>query len=393
MDLKTLKRIDRTLGHIFIFALRPFALLLGKLFRRDHRLSVVRHIVVLKILGGGSLIIALPALLALRWKFPNARMSLVCSAGVKAYANLMPLFDDVIVIETNGVLQVARSGLRAICRTFGADCIIDLEVHSKLSTVFCLLTCARNRVGYYMEVNHWRLGLGTHFLFLNRSSPMATAYAQAARAFEAEIDIKKSVEWFRSKNEIAWERPPLSGESVLALAPYCSDLGREREFTAIEWAQVLREKIGTNPTSLILLGDPSRSKEATKLEEVIEERLANCKVLNLVGKTSLQEVVGILRSVDELITIDSGVNHIARLISSEVTSYWGPTDPTTRLLEIPGLNEKVIYKKIFCSPCVHHIDFAPCMGNNICMKQHLELVDISEHDKQGWSIDRDTPLL
>ena len=60
---------------------------------------------------------------------------------------------------------------------------------------------------------------------------------------------------------------------------------------------------------------------------------------------------------------------------------------------LPGLKERVFYSKIFCSPCVHHIDFAPCLGNNICMKQHLGLIDIAEYEDRGWSIDRDRSLL
>jgi ADP-heptose:LPS heptosyltransferase len=107
----------------------------------------------------------------------------------------------------------------------------------------------------------------------------------------------------------------------------------------------------------------------------------------------LTEVVGILRSVDQLVTIDSGVNHIARLLALEITSFWGPTDPETRLLQMPGLKERVVYNKIFCAPCVHHIDFAPCLGNNICMKQHLGHIDIGKYEESGWSIDRETSLL
>ncbi len=126
---------------------------------------------------------------------------------------------------------------------------------------------------------------------------------------------------------------------------------------------------------------------------MLAERLENCEVGNLVGKTSLKEVGGVLSGADELVTIDSGVNHIARLIGPRVTSYWGPTDPGMRLLPIPGLQESVFYKKIFCSPCVHHIDSAPCSGNNICMKQHVGSVAIDKFEAQGWFIERDTPLL
>jgi ADP-heptose:LPS heptosyltransferase len=305
----------------------------------------------------------------------------------------MNIFDEIVLIETGSARQVISSALRATRKAWRADCIVDLEIHSKLSTVFCLLTCARNRVGYYMGQNSWRLGLGTHFLFLNHSSLIATSYNQLATVFEAEIDLGATVEWFRSQNEIEWEVPPLSSERVWALAPYCSELGKVREFAPAEWAQILREKLDGEHVALVLLGDPSRVDEAAELERVLAEEFEGCEFVNLVGKTSLREVVGVLRSVDELVTIDSGVNHLARLLGVDITSFWGPTDPETRLLQLPDLNECVFYRKIFCSPCVHHIDFAPCLGNNICMKQHLGPVDIDSYANVGWTIDRDRSLL
>jgi len=393
MNLRTLKRIDVALGHLLIFVLRPAVILLGLLVRRDHKLTVERQLVVLKILGGGSLIIALPALLAVRNKFPAAKMTLVCSQGVKAYADLMHIFDEVVVIETSSIRRVLASGFRAIMSSWQADCIIDLEVHSKLSTVFCLLTCARNRIGYFMELNRWQLGLGTHFFFLNVSSLIATSYNQLATAFGTEIDLVKTAEWFRSKNGFKQVCSLYKSDRVFALAPFCSELGKEREFTAKEWSHLLQMKYGDEGATMLLLGDPSRVEDSKEFERVLAERLKKCEIVNLVGKTSLKEVGEILSSIEELLTIDSGVNHIARLIGPKISSYWGPTDPQTRLLKIPGLQENVFYKKTFCSPCVHYIDTAPCRGNNVCMRQHVGSIDIARYEANGWSIDKDTPLL
>lgn len=392
MTLRTLKRIDMVLGHLLVFALRPLAMLLGAILKRDHDLSIKRQLVVLKMLGGGSLIVAMPGLLAVRRKYPSIEMTLVCTRGVKGFAELMHIFDAIVVVETSSPRAVLRSGLTALRRSWRADCIIDLEVHSKLSTVFCLLTCARNRVGYFLEHNRWRLGLGTHFLFLNVTSLIATSYNQLANLFEARIDIESTVAWFRSENTARWQAPPHRHARLVALAPFCSELGREREFTADEWVRLLTGRDLTRATVLVV-GEPSRAADGAELEQALSRGLADCEIVNLVGKTRLPEVVGMLREVPELLAIDSGLNHLARLSGSRVTSFWGPTDPATRLLPIPGLEEQVFYRKIFCSPCVHLVEVAPCQGDNICMKQHLGSVDIAAYEARGWSIDRDTPLV
>jgi hypothetical protein len=32
-------------------------------------------------------------------------------------------------------------------------------------------------------------------------------------------------------------------------------------------------------------------------------------------------------------------------------------------------NIQIIYKPIYCSPCVHEVDEPPCGGNNVCMQR------------------------
>lgn len=393
MTIRTLKKIDVAAGHFLIFTLRPLAEILGRILGRDHRLRVERQLVVLKMLGGGSLIVAMPALLALRREHPGAQMTLVCTNGVKSFAELMHVFDKILVIDTASLYGLGSSVLRALRGAFRADAIVDLEVHSKLSTVFCLLTCAQNRIGFFMEANRWRLGLGTHFLFLNISSLIATSYNQLATLFGCEVDVPAAVAWFRAKNGLG--RRPLSYrfDQVVALAPFCSELGRERELTPEAWAKVLGARADLERTTIVLLGDAARARDGLKFDRMLCEGVGAGEVVNLVGKTRLFEVVSLLASVDELVTIDSGINHLARLCGCKVTSYWGPTAPATRLLLIPGLDEVTHYRKIFCSPCVHVIDEPPCRGDNVCMKQHAGAVDIATFEARGWSIDRETPLL
>ena len=90
MRLKDKQRLDYTLGGVGIFVLKPLAVLLGNLLRRDHSLIVKDHVAVIKMLGGGSLVIALPALLGLRRKYPHIRLSLVTTSSLKPFADGWP---------------------------------------------------------------------------------------------------------------------------------------------------------------------------------------------------------------------------------------------------------------------------------------------------------------
>src|ERR1043166_3058120 len=146
MDVRTQRKVDNYVGRLGIAVLRPAAMALGAILRRDHSLAAGREIVWVKMLGGGSLILAMPMLLGIRRAYPNTRMVLITTPSVKPFAELLGVFDEYRVIDNRGVLALVGSGLRSLAKTFRADCIVDLEVHSRLTTVFTTLTMARNRV-------------------------------------------------------------------------------------------------------------------------------------------------------------------------------------------------------------------------------------------------------
>ena len=70
MNIKTKKIIDLWVGAPLIIALKPIVYIVGKVLRRDHQLVKINDITIIKMQGGGSLVIALPALLGFRTPHP-----------------------------------------------------------------------------------------------------------------------------------------------------------------------------------------------------------------------------------------------------------------------------------------------------------------------------------
>src|ERR1043165_8195903 len=112
----------------------------------------------------------MPLLLGFRRAHPNTRMVLITTNSVKPVADLIGVFDEYRLIDVSSASTVAESGAKALIQTMRADCIVDLEVHSRLTTVFTTLTMARNRVSFWLEDIFWRRGLASHLIFFNRSS-------------------------------------------------------------------------------------------------------------------------------------------------------------------------------------------------------------------------------
>src|SRR5262252_6180590 len=127
MSVSSKIALDRYLGGVIIFFLNPIARLLGFLLRRDHALAIRGDIVVIKMLGGGSLVMALPALLGIRRKYPAIKMRLLTTEGVKPFGETLDVFDEILVLDDQSFVSLMMSGLRCLLACIWADTIIDLE--------------------------------------------------------------------------------------------------------------------------------------------------------------------------------------------------------------------------------------------------------------------------
>ncbi len=386
MNLRQRKKIDLLLGGSLVALLKPFVFLTGFLLRRDHEKSVRGRIVFIKMLGGGSLVIALPALLGIRKRYPNSQISLICTASIKPFADSLKIFDHILVIDDSTLARCFLTGLLALRKSFGADTVIDLEVYSRLTTVLSVLTCARNRIGFYLESTFWRRQIHTHLFFFNRFSGSYYFYEQIAVHLGAmPSNFSEIRQYLVKEHGLSQSRTPRLFH-VLTIGPGCSDLAKERMLSIDQWAGIFKSRI-VSPKKVVvkILGSTQEQEFAQSLSRVIREKFGvHCE--DLTGRLTLQESIEVLWDSDEYWGIDSALVHYARLFGIKTKSWWGPTDPMTLLKQIEGLEEEVFYQKIPCSPCVHNAEEPPCAGNNLCIKKLLSEEDSQMTEKGAYWI-------
>ena len=79
--------------------------------------------------------------------------------------------------------------------------------------------------------------------------------------------------------------------------------------------------------NFVCLGGP---KEATQYKPLLDSLAAegiDQIMLNMLGKTTLQEVGALIESCDVVVTADTGALHIALALNKPVVALFGPTDP------------------------------------------------------------------
>jgi len=140
---------------------------------------------------------------------------------------------------------------------------------------------------------------------------------------------------------------------------------RLRGWACGNFIQVTRELVGRG-ASIVLTG----SSADAGICQVIADSLPAGRVLVTAGKTSVDQLIGVIQALDLLISVDSGPAHMAAAVGTPLVVLWGPgilaqTRPLSATTPIRILNAHVP-----CAPCYGTPQMKLCT-RNICMEQIL----------------------
>jgi ADP-heptose:LPS heptosyltransferase len=394
MTFQTKLRADYYAGGLLLALLFVPVRLLGHLLGRDHTTIHRRGCVVIKLVGAGSLFLAMPSMLEIRRTFPPGRFYLVGTPAVIKVAREFAWFDEYWTIDDSSLLRLLRTTIAALWRMArNTDHLIDLEIHSRFTTLMSVLSMVRNRIGFVDEIVFWRRGFYTHMTFFNVHGPIYVFYDMLAKWFDiGTISVTSFNDKFRRHVMAA----PLTSGTVpaspfVAVGHGCSDLGRERQLHPDEWKRLLRPMILAGH-EIIFLGGPGDSEGAN----AIIAELGRGR--NLCGELSIVQSAKVLGLASVYYGIDSMLLHLARAQDVPTVSVFGPTDPATRLRPM-ATRGRVAFARLPCSPCVHVNETPPCQGKRPCMAIALESLVISSNQEPavtpghsappplGWQVD------
>lgn len=122
--------------------------------------------------------------------------------------------------------------------------------------------------------------------------------------------------------------------------------------------RALIEKIIVNtPHNVVCFGDQTGAPLVAEISKGFGER-----VVNLAGRTTLRELLGLLSCLDAFLTNDSGPMHMAAALKVPLVALFGSTNSTKTG---PYRWGEVIHKHVFCSPCYKRV----CPIDFQCMKK------------------------
>ncbi len=350
------KGIAKPVAYLLNFVVR----VVGQMAHIDHDLDRdFDTVVVSKLKGMGSIIQATPLLYALREKYPNATIVFVSTRSNKAFLEQIDLIDRVLVLDDSGFMALLKSTLRALFTLIKIrpGVYIDLEIYSDFSTLFTLFSLSINRVGFYLRSSSFRMGIYTHMMFFNPRLPISQVYLQMASLLGADTS-KPRLYGF----EALGTHKDYQDKDYIVVNVNASDLRLERRWGIEKFSEVIDRFLKAYPGyEVFLVGAPSEREYTAR----VEQRLSNDRVKNMAGRTSITELIQLVRGAKLMLSNDTGPMHVAFCTRTPVVCLFGPCSP-----EQYGFSDRavVIYKPVFCSPCVHDFETPPCNGNNVCMK-------------------------
>jgi heptosyltransferase-2 len=304
----------------------------------------------------GDAVMAMPAMAALRRGLPGRTVILA------ARASIAPLFREITPAAPDEVATLEIDREADQLRALRADAIVLLP-----NSFGSAWTAKRAGIA-----ERWGYRSSGRSLILTRGvvRPRGRVhqveyYAVLARGlgFDAPEGERPSL----SASPASLER----ADRLLASAPAAS--GLSRTFVAFapgaayghakRWppdrvAQVIARLSGEG-VAAVLLGARDDRETGRAIESTLS---AGARVVNLIGRTSLGELVGVIARASAFVSNDSGAMHIAAALGVPLTAIFGPTDE--RVTAPAGVAD-VILRDVFCRPCM----LRECPIDHRCMKR------------------------
>lgn len=372
------KKIDRFFRNAFIAFLFISIRKIVKKFAKQVSKESIDTIYVVKLLGGGSLCILLPYLAELKTK-REIHLVLISTKVCTIFSNEISLFDETLNLDSKkGAIKFFGIMFKNFLKSLAGQnhsVSINFEFHSAVTAYLSSLLFSPINCGVKNNFSITFSEIYEKNVFYNGHVPVADVYRRLigqvfnmddlVPKIKSDSEIGRYIE--KLEKNISIEQYGVVADYI-ALSPFSSGLSPERELSYEQISAALL-KASTSKIPIYILGSKADQMRANQLIQRFEHDYHDMPIYSLCGKLSIGASAKVARNAKLFITIDSGLNHFVRMTRARmIHSYWGPTDPRQMLDNHFFLGrEDIYYKKIYCSPCVHIVDKAPCNGSNICI--------------------------
>jgi ADP-heptose:LPS heptosyltransferase len=289
--------------------------------------SKINKILLITLSNIGDCIMTVPVVNVLKREFPDANLSIMVGPRAREVFEGNPKFTEIITYDKSIRF---RDKLKLIKYLRGRkfDLVVDLR-----QSLFPLLMGTKYRSSFLKPPINILHKLDSHLcklssLGINVDNPPYELWTSAEDDNYIERLFK---EW-----------GILAFETVVAICPGArSDVKRWSKVGFAKIGDRLQDEVGAK---VIMIGDIN---DRPLVEDMVDQM--KTKPIVAVGKTSLRQLIALLRKSSLLVTNDSAPMHIAVNLKIPILAIFGPTD--AKKYGPRGERDVVIRRDLPCSPC------------------------------------------
>ncbi len=292
------------------------------------KLPSVRKILFITLSNIGDVILTLPVLSALKDNFPSAIIDVVVGPRPEQVFKKDPRINKVFVYDKYARLKDKKAFVKKL-KAERYDMAIDMK-----TSLLPILIGAKYRTGLFPRYKSG--AIHKKLIHLERLKPFGIIYREQKNIY-IDSESRKRIENALQDNGIR------NTDIIIGVCP--GSKSHLKQWRKEGFADVINSVLKNPKHKVILIGDANEAG----LSKEITSRVKLPGLLDLTGKTSLNELFALVEKFNLLLTGDSASMHIASDLGVSVIAIFGPTDPEE--YGPRGNKDRVIRKNLECSPC------------------------------------------
>jgi lipopolysaccharide heptosyltransferase II len=307
------------------------------------------RILIIKLSSLGDVVLIGPSLRAIRREFPKPtyKISLLVNSPYQEVIFNCPYIDEIMVSQLND----EEKGIRVLLnlsrdlRKKNFDTVIDLQNNHK-SHLLAFLGLVPQRYGYRRK-----FGFLLNHSILHSEMTQGPIEHQFRILKMLGIEMKEPyLELWPSKEDDEYienflNEQWLGPKQTLVGINLSASKRWSTKIWPAEYVAYLCENLSLKDMRVVFTGE---AEDLSRANEVIN-LLKNVKPILACGKTSINQLICLIKRCRVFISSDSAPLHIAAAVGTSYIALFGPTDPRWHIAsDYKGV---IFYKNLSCSPC------------------------------------------
>lgn len=290
----------------------------------------------------GDAILSLPAVQAVRSRFPQARIAVLARPWVADIYRFGDFADEIILYRKCSGLAGLRERLRVAgeLRRRRFDCALLLQ-NAFDAALIAWLARIPIRIGYARDARRWLL-----------TRPVQTPERGQIPRHESfyYLELLRRAGWLDSlpdRPEPALNRIAHQPGPVIGVSPGAA-FGSAKRWLPERFAAAAAAIARHCAASVSVFGSPAEQPLCEQVAAGV--RACGVEARNLAGATSLEEFIRLAARCMLFLTNDSGAMHVAAALGVPTVAVFGATDPDATAPLGPRV--RLVREPVECSPCL-----------------------------------------